>query len=90
MGQEIKVQYSYVEAVLKQLQTATQALDTSMPTEIGGDNVLDAVKVLNKINEALSGVLDAYQALLIQSTEMATNSVELWKETDMKLSNTMK
>ena len=90
MSTEIKMIKGDVDAALSKLQSSTSALQASLPSSIGGNNVLDTVNKLNEINQAFVQVAEAYKALLQQNQESTKKSVEFMAEADKQLSSIMK
>ncbi|MEC2071037.1 YwqI/YxiC family protein [Alkalihalophilus marmarensis] len=84
---EIKIIYADVEQELAKLQTAVQALDPSMPSSVGENNVLDVVDRLNQLNQQLNQMVEAYQALLLKNEEDTRQSIETMKQADQNVSS---
>lgn len=87
LSSEIKMKYSDVEQALSKLHSSSSALQTSFPSSIGGNNVLDVVKQLNNLNTLLQQVGDSYKALLLQNEETTRSSVKFMNDTDHQLSS---
>ncbi|HZG70415.1 MAG TPA: YwqI/YxiC family protein [Chondromyces sp.] len=87
MSDQIKIVYEDVEQALTKLKSSTQMIDTSFPSSIGGENVLDTVTKLNEINQALQQLTEAYKALLLKNEEATRQSVQAMKETDEQVAN---
>ncbi|ADC49948.1 hypothetical protein BpOF4_09465 [Alkalihalophilus pseudofirmus OF4] len=84
---EIKIIYADVEQELAKLQTAVQALDPSMPSSVGENNVLDVVDRLNQLNQQMNQMVEAYQALLLKNEEDTRQSIETMKQADQNVSS---
>ncbi|MDQ0215833.1 translation initiation factor 2B subunit (eIF-2B alpha/beta/delta family) [Oikeobacillus pervagus] len=89
MSQEIKLEYGEVEQALSTLKSSTGSLETTVPSSIGNQNVLDVVKKLNKLNHSLQEALTSYKALLIHNEEATRKSVDAMRETDEKLATSL-
>ncbi|WP_019240852.1 MULTISPECIES: YwqI/YxiC family protein [Bacillus] len=87
MSTEVKIQYGEVEKALSQLRSAIQSLETNIPSNIGGQNVLDIVERLNKLNSQLEETLAAYKDLLMRNEQATVDSVDMMEETDLQLSS---
>ncbi|MGE7763991.1 YwqI/YxiC family protein [Peribacillus sp. NPDC096540] len=90
MGAEIKVKQEEIEQALTTLKSSTNALQTSIPSNIDGNNVLDVVNKLNRLNQTMQQVTEAYKSLLLQNEEATRRSVEFMVETDQQLSSNIK
>ncbi|MDQ0273322.1 YwqI/YxiC family protein [Cytobacillus purgationiresistens] len=90
MSSEIKILKNDVDEALSKLQSSTNALTTSLPASIGSNNVLDTVKKMNQLNQALNQVAEAYKALLQQNEESTRQSVEFMAEADKQISSFIK
>lgn len=87
MSTEIKIRYGEVEQALSRLKDSTQALDTSMPSNIGGKNVLEVINRLNELNGKMKVLLTAYKTLLQQNENSTQHSVQMMREADEKLAH---
>ncbi|RKQ34722.1 YwqI/YxiC family protein [Oceanobacillus halophilus] len=87
---EIKVVQSAVEKALSELRASTTALETSFAKEIQGQNQLDMVDKLNEIRQNYETILATYQALLLQNIESTSKSVETLKQTDERITSSIR
>ncbi|KMJ56590.1 hypothetical protein AB685_21110 [Bacillus sp. LL01] len=84
---EIKILYADVEQGLAKLQNTIQALDPSMPTAVGANNVLDVVDRMNQLNQQMNQMVEAYQALLLKNEQDTRQALETMKEADQQVSS---
>ena len=90
MSNEIKIEYGEVENALSQLKAATQSLETSLPTSVGGSNQLDVVTKMEDLNQSFHQMVEAYKALLVNNEQATRTSVEEMRKTDQLLSNSIR
>ncbi|MDV2686597.1 YwqI/YxiC family protein [Alkalihalophilus lindianensis] len=84
---EIKILYADVEQELAKLQNSIQALDPSMPTAVGANNVLEVVDRMNQLNQQMNQMVEAYQALLLKNEQDTLQALETMKEADQQVSS---
>lgn len=89
MSGEIKIKFGEVEKKLIKLHTSSNALISSLPTDIGGNTVLDVVAKLNTLNSTLSKVVQSYKSLCLKNEEATSQAVQSMKETDEKIAVSM-
>ena len=90
MSNEIKIDYGEVENALSQLKAATQSLETSLPTSVGGSNQLDVVTKMEDLNQSFHQMVEAYKALLMNNEQATRTSVEEMRKTDQLLSSSIR
>ena len=90
MSNEIKIQYADVEQVLSKVNASSNAFQTTLPTSIGEQNILDIVKMINRINQSLQQVNESYKSLLLSNKEATDYAIQLMRKTDEQLSSTIK
>jgi translation initiation factor 2B subunit (eIF-2B alpha/beta/delta family) len=90
MSDEIKIQYADVEQVLTKVNASSNAFQTTLPTSIGEQNILDIVRMINRINQSLQQVNESYKSLLLSNKEATDHAIQLMRKTDEQLSSTIK
>lgn len=88
--EEIQIRYSEVEERLADLRSSIQALETSFPIAIGGQNQLEVVDSLNELNLKLQEAMILYKDLLTKNEQATGKSISTMNETDQQLSAFMK
>ncbi|MGM9926615.1 MAG: YwqI/YxiC family protein [Bacillus sp. (in: firmicutes)] len=90
MSDEIKIRYSDVMQALSQLDTSLSAFQTTLPSAVGGNNVLNVVQTLNQLNETFQQINESYKSLLLSNKEATLHSIQSMQEADELLSSQMK
>ncbi|URM32860.1 YwqI/YxiC family protein [Cytobacillus firmus] len=86
MNTEIKLRISDIEQALSKLQSSANGLQSSLPSTIGENNVLDFINKLNALNRQLQQVTEAYKSVLLQNEDTTRQSVQFLDESDRLLS----
>ncbi|MBD7939694.1 MULTISPECIES: YwqI/YxiC family protein [Cytobacillus] len=90
MSTEIKLIKGDVEEALAKLQTSANALKSSLPADIGQNNVLTTVDRLNQLNQVIIQVTETYKTLLLQNEQSTRQSVAFLSEADEQISSYIK
>ncbi|MFB6468664.1 YwqI/YxiC family protein [Cytobacillus sp. Hz8] len=90
MGDEIKIQYADVEQVLSKVNASSNAFQTTLPTSIGKHNILNLVRVINRIKQSLQQVNESYKSLLLSNKEATDHAIQSMRKIDDQLSSTIK
>lgn len=90
MSTEIKIRYSDVIEALSQLNTSLSAFQTTMPSAVGGNNILNVVQTLNQLNRTFQQINESYKSLLLSNREATLHSIQSMQETDKLLSSQLK
>lgn len=88
MDTEIKINESEIEQVLQQIKGAAEALESSIPTNMDGNN-LELVVKLTEINQGIEDLLENYKTLVLQNNELTFKSVQQMLETDQQISTSI-
>lgn len=86
MNQPIKVVYEDVIKLVSNIQRANEHFDTSIKIDFAPQNQLEAVKIINELNQMLERVREEYKHILLQNNQSAIQAVESIKETDHSIS----
>lgn len=90
MSTEIKVIKSEVDEALAKLQSSANAIKSTLPSDVGSNNVLTTVERLNQLNQTIVQVTEAYKALLLKNEQSTRQSVAFLSEADEQISSYIK
>jgi uncharacterized protein YukE len=90
MSNEIKMVFAEVEQELTELKSSAQAVETTFPAAVGGDNVLDVVLKLNDITKSLQTTITSYKTLLLNNEDSTRQSIQAMKQADQEVATTIK
>lgn len=90
MEAEINFKQVEIERALSELKLSTKALQASFPCDITGNNMLEVVDKLNKLNQTINQLTEAYKVLLLKNEELTSQSVQLMVEADLQISSSIK
>lgn len=87
MSTEIKIRQNDIDQALSKMKSATTALHTSLPAEVGAGNELIIVQKWQDLHQALEQMIESYKFLLQQNEEAASQAVQSMVDLDEKLSH---
>ncbi|WP_079478805.1 DUF5344 family protein [Halobacillus salinus] len=90
MSKEIRVRYQDVESSINQIEQSSESFDTQMVQQLKGDNVLEVADQLERINQELKEIGEAYKEILRMNNQAVKTSVQGLEAQDVQLSGQMK
>ncbi|TGB03462.1 DUF5344 family protein [Halobacillus salinus] len=90
MSKEIRVRYQDVESSINQIEQSSESFDTQMLQQLKGDNVLEVADQLERINQELKEIGEAYKEILRMNNQAVKTSVQGLEAQDVQLSGQMK
>ncbi|MGO4899044.1 YwqI/YxiC family protein [Bacillus sp. GM2] len=90
MGQEIKVNTGEVKQALSNLKHSSHSMKASVPTDIKGQNQLDATMKIEELNQTINKIASSYASAFSKQAAQTESAVEAMKDTDKQLASSMK
>ncbi|WHX26448.1 YwqI/YxiC family protein [Virgibacillus halodenitrificans] len=90
MSTEIKLQHAPVEKGIAEMRSSIEAMDSSLSSEIDGDNKLDMVDAFNEIKLEYDELLSQFEALFLHNVQATEEAVANIRETEQKIASDMK
>ncbi|MCY8038369.1 YwqI/YxiC family protein [Bacillus paralicheniformis] len=90
MGQEIKVNTGEVKQALSNLKHSSHSMKASVPTDIKGQNQLNATKKIEELNRAIHKIASSYASAFSKQAAQTESAVEGMQGTDKQLASSMK
>ncbi|MGR3206918.1 YwqI/YxiC family protein [Bacillus glycinifermentans] len=90
MGQEIKVNIGEVKQAISKLKHSSHSIKASVPTDVKGQNHLDASKKIEELNQTINKIAASYASAFSKQIAQTESAVEAIKDTDKQLASSMK
>ncbi|MYL57878.1 hypothetical protein GLW20_10195 [Virgibacillus halodenitrificans] len=90
MSTEIKLQHAPVEKGIAEMRSSIEAMDSSLSSEVDGDNKLDMVDAFNEIKLEYDELLSQFEALFLRDVQATEEAVANIRETEQKVASDMK
>lgn len=87
MSNEIKLDKHSVDALLNELNEATDILNGLFSMEVKGSEHLSTIGTINEINHSYQQLILNYQAVLTKHISVALKSLQSMSDTDQSLAN---
>ncbi|WP_330938220.1 YwqI/YxiC family protein [Bacillus licheniformis] len=90
MDQEIKVNTGEVKQALSKLKHSSHSMKATIPTDIKGQNHLDATKKIEELNQTINKIASSYASAFSKQVVQTESAVEAMMDTDKQLASLMK
>ena len=86
----MKVQYAEVEAKVDQMESASEAFETSFMKDMASGNQLDVVKKMNELNQFFEEVGNAYKQIVRENNQTVRTTLTELHNADVAISSSIK